>query len=141
MFILMQFFTFLLTYILNCQFLLKFVKDAFPSPSDIGGDEFHEEEKPVFRNTAWRAVGCTAKPPKAPETMAAILKKSLATEPGKMHYNFMPGQSLSNNLISSKSSKAEANHAKSADSSGANSVDIWESSEEECEASFDPLIE
>jgi hypothetical protein len=95
----------------------------------------------VLRNTAWRAVGCTAKPPKAPETMAAILKKSLATEPGKMHYAYMSGQSLSNNITCSKSSKADPNHAKSADSSGANSVDIWESSEEECEANFDPLIE
>lgn len=121
----------------------QFVKDAFPSPSDIGGDEFHEEEKPVFRNTAWRAVGCTAKPPKAPETMAAILKKSLATEPNKMPYNYMSGQSLSTNIPCPKSSKADVNHAKSksADSSGANSVDIWESSEEECEANFDPLIE
>jgi hypothetical protein len=122
-----------------CEF--QFFKDAFASPSDIGGDEFLEEEKPVLRNTAWRAVGCTAKPPKAPETMAAILKKSLATEPGKMHYAYMSGQSLSNNIACSKSSKADPNHIKSADSSGANSVDIWESSEEECEANFDPLIE
>lgn len=124
----------------NIHFVIEFqfLKDAFLSPSDIGGDEFLEEEKPVLRNTAWRAVGCTAKPPKAPETMAAILKKSLATEPGKMHYTYMSGQSLTNNLTCSKSSKVDA---QSADSSGANSVDIWESSEEECEANFDPLIE
>ncbi|CAB3386179.1 Hypothetical predicted protein [Cloeon dipterum] len=111
------------------------LQEHVPSPSEIGGDEFWEEEKPVLRNSAWKVVGC--KEHQAPATMAAVVKMSLSSESKYKPCNWGPSvQSASKPKVD-----VVCHKPRSIDSTGSRSTDIWESSEEESESHSNPLTD
>ncbi|XP_065352010.1 uncharacterized protein LOC135947238 isoform X2 [Cloeon dipterum] len=114
---------------------LRGPSEHVPSPSEIGGDEFWEEEKPVLRNSAWKVVGC--KDHQAPATMAAVVKMSLSSE--SKYKPCMWGPSAHN--VSKPKVDIVYHKPRSIDSTGSRSTDIWESSDEESEPHSDPLTD